>query len=263
MRPSLRSIRADLHVHTALSPCGSDEMTPPAIVAAALAKGLDMIAVCDHNTAGNVGATQQAAQVAGGRLAVLAGMEITSVEEVHVLGLFPDLAAAEEVAAKIRAHLPAADPDYYAFFGEQPVLAADGHATGVETACLALATPLDLTESVELVHSVGGLAIAAHVDRKSFSVFSQLGFFPQDAGFDGVEVSRHVRSDSPLLEEFAGLGLPMTSSSDSHFLEEIGTAATELWVKDATFSELALALAGSEGRNVQGTTAEGGSGAHA
>jgi len=259
MRPSLRSIRADLHVHTALSPCGSDEMTPPAIVAAALAKGLDMIAVCDHNTASNVGATQEAARAAGGRLAVLAGMEITSVEEVHVLGLFPDLAAAEEVAAKIRAHLPAADPDYYAFFGEQPVLAADGRPTGAETACLALATPLDLTESVALVHSVGGLAIAAHVDRKSFSVFSQLGFFPRDAGFDGVEVSSHLRPDSPRLEEFKNLGLPMTSSSDSHFLEEIGTAATELWVQDATFFELALALAGSEGRRIDGGGTAGGS----
>ena len=249
-RTSIRVIRADLHIHTALSPCGADEMTPPAIAATALAKGLDMIAVSDHNTAGNVGATQEAARAAGGRLEVLAGMEITSIEEVHVLGLFPDLEAAEEVAARIRAYLPTADAGYYEFFGEQPVLAADGRLVGSETACLALATPLDLTESVELVHSVGGLAIAAHVDRKSFSVFSQLGFFPEDAGFDGVELSRHLRPGFPRVEEFEALGLPITSSSDSHFPEEIGTAATELRVEEPTFAELALAFAGTEGRAV-------------
>jgi hypothetical protein len=113
-----------------------------------------------------------------------------------------------------------------------------------------LATPFDLTESVELVHSVGGLAIAAHVDRKSFSVFSQLGFFPKDAGFDGVEVSRHLRPGLPRVEEFEALGLPIVSSSDSHFPEEIGTAATGLLVEEPTFAELALAFAGAEGRAV-------------
>jgi PHP family Zn ribbon phosphoesterase len=129
-------------------------------------------------------------------------------------------------------------------------LAADGRLVGSETACLALATPLDLTESVELVHSVGGLAIAAHVDRKSFSVFSQLGFFPKDARFDGVELSRHLRPGFPRVEELEALGLPITSSSDSHFPEEIGTVATELLVEEPTFAELALAFAGADGRAV-------------
>ena len=221
-------IRADLHIHTALSPCASDEMTPPAIVAAALARGLDMIAVSDHNTAGNVGAVQEAAEAAGGSLTVLAGMEITCVEEVHVLGLFPDLAAAESVAARIRASAPGRRRRLLRVLRRAAAAGRRRPSGGRRDRRLATATPLDLTETVELIHSVGGLAIAAHVDRKSFSVFSQLGFFPEDAGFDGVEVSRHLRPDSPRLEEFAALGLPVTSSSDSHFLEEIGTAATEL-----------------------------------
>ena len=87
MADRLRHATADLHIHTALSPCGSDEMTPRAIVEAALARGLDMIAICDHNSARNVAAVQEAGC---GRLAVLAGIEITSAEEVHVLGLFPE-----------------------------------------------------------------------------------------------------------------------------------------------------------------------------
>jgi 3',5'-nucleoside bisphosphate phosphatase len=245
----LRRFRADLHIHTALSPCGSEEMTPAAIVAAAAAKGLDMIAVCDHNTAGNVRAVQQAGEAAGGGLAVIAGMELTSAEEVHVVGLFPDAAAAERVAGRVRSLLPPADAGYYSFFGEQPMLSADGCQVGSETVALALATPLDLTEAVELIHSQGGLAVAAHVDRKSFSVFSQLGFFPSDAGFDGLEASRWLSPDSPRLSDFTALGLPLIASSDSHYLEEIGAAFTELYLAEPTFAELALALAGTDGRS--------------
>jgi predicted metal-dependent phosphoesterase TrpH len=261
MGTDLTSIRADLHVHTALSPCASEEMTPPVIVATAKTRGLGMIAVSDHNTVGNVGATQEAALAAGGSLVVLAGMEITSAEEVHVLGLFPDLSTAEGVAARIRAYLPTADADYYAFFGEQTVLGADGFAIATETASLALATPLNLNQTVALVHSAGGLAIAAHVDRKSFGVLSQLGFFPSDAGFDGIEVSRHTRLDSSRLSELAGLGLPLSSASDSHFPDEIGTAATDFLLQEATFTELVLAFTGAEGRTL--SIAEEGSAIHA
>jgi predicted metal-dependent phosphoesterase TrpH len=243
---SMRLIRADLHIHTALSPCGADEMTPAAIVATALARGLEMIAVCDHNAAGNVRAVQEAGHAAG--LAVLAGMELTSVEEVHVVGLFEGAADAERVAAQVRGLLPEADPGYYSFFGEQTVLAADGCQTGSETAALAWATPLELSDAVDLIHRGGGLAVAAHIDRKAFSVFSQLGFVPADAGFDALEISRWLPADSPRLEEFAKLGLPLVGSSDAHFLEEIGQGFTELTVEAPTFAELALAFKGAGGR---------------
>ena len=254
----LRRFCADLHIHTALSPCGSDEMTPAAIVAAALARGLDMIAVCDHNTAGNVRAVQRAGEAAGGGLAVIAGMELTSAEEVHVVGLFPDAAAAERVAAQVRSLLPQADADYYSFFGEQPLLASDGCQVGAETAALVLATSLDLTEAVDLIHREGGVAVAAHVDRTSFGVFSQLGFFPADAGFDGLEVSRWLPADSPRLADFAALGLPLVCSSDSHYLEEIGAGCTEFRLAEPSFAELVLALAGARGRGVAGTRSAAG-----
>ena len=180
---------ADLHVHTALSPCADDEMTPPAIVAAALAEGLAMIAICDHNSARNVAAVQEAA---GGGLAVLAGMEITTAEECHVVGLFPDASAAEAAGAEVGATLGPIDDGYETFFGEQHVLDADGAETARETIALATATPLDVDAVVDLVHRHGGLAVAAHIDRQSFGVIGQLGFFPAEAGFDAVEVSRHV-----------------------------------------------------------------------
>jgi 3',5'-nucleoside bisphosphate phosphatase len=137
------------------------------------------------------------------------------------------------------------------------LLGADGCVVGSETAALALATPLSLAQTVSLVHGARGLAVAAHIDRRSFSVLSQLGFFPADAAFDALELSAHVRADSPALEQAAALALPVTSSSDSHFLEDVGTASTELLLVEPTFAELALAFAGADGRSAHRAIPEG------
>ena len=243
----MRTLRADLHVHTALSPCGGDEMSPPAIVDAALAAGLDMIAVCDHNAAGNTGAVCRAA---GARLGVIAGMEITTVEEAHVVGLFPTPAAAANAADEVRALLPEVDDDYTRFFGEQFLMSARGIVRGAETHALALATPLRLEEVVALVKRYGGLAVAAHVDRPTFGVIAQLGFFPFEAGFDAVELSRYAPPGSPAAAACADYRLPIVRSSDSHYLEDVGCVASALTVEAPTFAELALALKGREGRTV-------------
>ena len=238
---------ADLHIHTALSPCADNEMTPSAIVAKAIAEGLALIAICDHNSARNAAAVQEAA---GDGLAVLAGMEITSAEECHVVGLFPAAAAAEAAGAELAGSLPATDDGYAAFFGEQLVLAADGTPAGEETAALAMATPLTIGEVVELVHRHGGLAVAAHIDRRSFGVIGQLGLFPDEAGFDAVELSRHVTPGSEAEDAFREHGLPILHSSDSHYPDDIGAVRTTLHVMAPSFSELALALRGADGRSV-------------
>jgi 3',5'-nucleoside bisphosphate phosphatase len=242
---ALQQYFADLHVHTALSPCGSDEMTPPAIVAAALQAGLAMVAVCDHNSARNAAAVQDAA---GERLAVLAGMEVTSVEEAHVLGLFPTVADAETAGAHLRSLLPEVDDDYTIFWGEQHLMDADGQVVGAETRALGLATTLTVDAVVKLIHSYGGLAIASHIDRPSFGVISQLGFFPAQAGFDAVELSSHVKPAS--VPGFAAIGLPVTGASDAHYLADIGCARTVLVASEPTFEELALALRGAKDRCV-------------
>jgi hypothetical protein len=243
----VKTLRADLHVHTALSPCGDDEMSPPAIVDAALAAGLDMIAVCDHNAAGNARAVTEAA---GSRLAVIAGMEITTVEEVHVVGLFPTVAAAANAADEVRRTLPTADGDYTRFFGEQYLMSADGTVYGHDAHALALATALRLDEAVSLIKRFGGLVVAAHVDRPTFGVVSQLGFFPFEAGFDAVELSRHAPAGSPAATACAEYRLPVVRSSDSHYLEDVGCVATALTLEAPTFAELVLAVAHRQGRIV-------------
>ncbi len=259
----MKRFLADLHIHTALSPCAADEMTPPAIVEQARRCGLAMIAVCDHNAAGNTASCcESAARGAGPALTVLAGIEITTAEEVHVLGLFASPTAAGAAAEAVRATLPEADDAYYARFGEQAVLDGDGRVVGREPRMLAGATTFALPAAVQLVHQYGGLAIAAHVNRPSFSVFSQLGVFPTDAGFDALEVfapcgpadaDDRLRTRGPAREALAACGrygLPLLSSSDSHYLSDIGSARSVLRLMAPTFEELAAALRGEGGRGV-------------
>ena len=208
---------ADLHVHTSRSPCASADMTPAAVVAEAARRGLEMIAVCDHNTAAAVRDVMRAG--ADGGPVVIAGMEITTREEAHVLGLFPSAEAAEAAASEL----------------------------DVDASLLSAATPCSLSETVDLVHRHDGLAVAAHVDRPSFSVPSQLGFIPANVPFDALEISA-AGAARGRAAAFECLGLPLVSSSDAHFLEDIGTGGTLLDVEAPGFAELVRALGRHEGR---------------
>jgi 3',5'-nucleoside bisphosphate phosphatase len=232
-------VAADLHVHTCLSSCAERAMRPRAIVEAAVARGLGMIGVCDHNSAGNV---RSVAAAAGDRLCVIAGMEIATSEEAHVVGLFPTVAAAEGAAREVAASLPRCRvPE------EQELVDADGATLGLEPLLLSVASAFSLEGTVDLVHRHGGLAIAAHVDRRSFSVPSQLGFIPPDALFEALEVSAHGARVGRAAA-FEGLGFTLTTGSDAHTPGLVGDGFVVLDVEAPCFRELALALAGADGR---------------
>ena len=158
-------LAADLHIHTSFSPCASRAMSPAAIVAEAVEKGIEVIAVCDHNCLDGVRPVMEMAAATANGPFVIPGIEITTAEEVHVLGYFTSPAEAQAVSDTAFADLP------------QPRALA--------------ASPLTLGEIVDLIHAHGGLAVAAHVDRPHFSVISQLGFLPPDVAFDGLEISGH------------------------------------------------------------------------
>ena len=196
-----------------------------------------MIAICDHNSAGNVRATQEAA---GDALTVLAGMEVTTAEEVHVLGLFPDADSAAAAAQEVLATLP----DRPARPGgdeRQWLMDAEGRVIGEEEKMLSAASKFPLEQAVGLIKRHGGMAVASHVDRPSFSVISQLGLFPAEAGFDAIEV--FCAAGKPEAEaKWASLGLPIFHSSDSHYLAEIASRTTSLDLRGASFTELRAAI---------------------
>jgi len=210
---------ADLHIHTEHSPCASPDMTAALIVAEAVRKGIEVIAVCDHNTVAGVRAVLEAAVAAGPY--VVPGIEITTAEEVHVLGYFGGLADACSAARAVVAGV------------------AEPHALG--------ASRLTLGQTVDLIHRFGGLAVAAHVDRPHFSVSSQLGFLPPDIPFDGLEISAAGVS-AGRARDFAATGITLVSSSDSHAPDGMGTGITALEMEGPSFSELRLALGGQKGR---------------
>lgn len=245
----LVEIRADLHIHTCLSPCADTwRMTPGSIVQAARSMGLELIAVCDHNSMRNVAAVQKKAARVG--LAVLPGMEITSAEEVHLLGFFPDLDRAMAFQELVDKKLPGENiPE---IFGYQVLMDEQDEILGSEDRFLAGATTLKLEELVQAIHGQGGLAIASHVDRGGFGILGQLGFIPEGLALDGLEISwamtrPEARGRFPQIR-----GLPLLRSSDAHTPEEVGRAWSRLKVEEASFEELRLALKGQGGRLVVG-----------
>lgn len=247
----MRPMAADLHVHSALSPCADDDMTPYNIVVQAIAAELDLIAICDHNSADNVTAIQEAARdFADDLFGVIAGIEITTAEEAHILGLFPHAELAGDVAQKVTESLPPIIPGMRNY-GRQCVMNAQGELVRENGCMLAWASTLTVSQTVALIHQHQGLAIAAHVDRPSFSVISQLGFLPEDVVFDAIEISvAGTKNDRG--KAYSTLGFPILTNSDAHFLENIGAARTSFQIKSPDFFEVARALTQTAGRRISG-----------
>jgi len=241
-----KRFRADLHIHTCLSPCGNLSMVPGVIVEEALRRGLDAIGICDHNAAENVPAVRKAAEKK--RIAVLGGMEITSQEEVHVLALFDDDEKLFELQEKVYENLPGLNDEEA--FGEQVVVNENDEVTGLNTRLLIGATNLPLDRIVETIRSLSGLAIASHVDRESFGIIGQLGFVPEGLPLDALELSGETRPHEAraLLPQVSGF--PLVTFSDAHYPEDIGKRSTSFRVAELEIEEIREALLGREGRGV-------------
>ncbi len=240
----MRELRADLHLHTCLSPCGGLEMVPTAIVKQAKTVGLDMVAVCDHNSVANVAAVASVGERE--QLCVIPGIEIASREEVHILGLFGpelDLVGLQRLVDENLEGVNEEDA-----FGLQVVVDERDEPTDVETKLLIGATALTLEEVVATIHAFGGLAIAAHIDREGFGLIGQLGFIPRGLPLDALEVSPRA-SQSEWDGRWQG-EFPVITSSDAHHLEEIGRVSTRFQAEEASFDEIRKALKGQDGRKV-------------
>lgn len=236
---------ADLHIHTCLSPCAELSMTPREIVEKAASLGINIIAVCDHNSAENVAVTRELGRAKG--ITVFPGIEICSSEEVHLLGLFGELGEVLAMQEDVYEHLQPGENDEDAF-GMQVVVNEADEVLGFNKRLLIGATGLSVNAVVERIHRLGGLAIASHIDREGFGIIGQLGFIPRELEFDALEISRGIQPEEAK-ERFAGyLHFPWISSSDAHLVDDIGKRTTRLLMRHSTFGEFRLALRGVEDR---------------
>jgi PHP family Zn ribbon phosphoesterase len=220
-------------------------MSPRRIVAEASRKGIDVIGITDHNSAENVAAVSQ---VAGKRLAVLAGLEVTSMEEVHILALYDDLDAALDLQQLVYENLPGTNDEDT--FGIQPIVNAEDEVEGFSERLLIGATTLPLEEITRKVNGSGGLAFAAHVDREAFGIISQLGFVPPASQLDGLEVSKALTREEGVSEYSDGGRYPIIRSSDAHWPEDIGAATTTFVLESPECAEIRMGLRNQAGRRV-------------
>lgn len=242
----MKKFKADLHIHSCLSPCSDWDMSPKKIVEKSLERELDLIAICDHNTAENAEATSREGSRKG--ITVLPGMEICSREEVHLVTLFKKIEDALNMQEFIYANLPGENqPDV---FGHQVIADEHDQVIGENDHLLIGATQLSLHDIVDKAHHLDALCISSHVDRPSYSLIGQLGFIPPDLHLDAVEVSFRVPLDKALTEVPGIKDYPCVTASDAHFLADIGKVWTEFVLAAPTLEEIRMALAGTEGRRI-------------
>ena len=209
----------DLHIHSALSPCADDDMTPNDIVSMAILNGLDIIAVTDHNSFANAGAVIKAAS--GKKLIVLPGAEIETSEEVHVICIFSSLDNALSFEEEISPYFSLI-PNRPDIFGKQLLYDENDRVTGEMDRMLLAPVSLSFDELLYITKEHGGAFIPAHIDRDSYSVLSNLGFLPPHLDLPVVEVSFYGLNNGFVSANSNSFPRSrMIFSSDAHHLWDI------------------------------------------
>lgn len=243
----MKTFRADLHVHTVLSPCADVEMIPPLIVQKALEKKIDLIAITDHNASANVGAVQKAAEGTG--LTVLSGMEVQTREDIHLLTFFESIEILEKWQAEVDESLPSA-PNKVEYFGEQFVVDETGDFIRSEPRLLLTSTGFSIDDIFERVTSLGGMVVPAHVERTSYGLFPSLGLISAEWHVPALEISRHTSSEKVAVRFPAMRKYPLIQNGDAHRLEEfLGT--TIFTINSPTLLEIQMAFNNTDGRSVR------------
>jgi 3',5'-nucleoside bisphosphate phosphatase len=242
----MNTFRADLHVHTVLSPCAEVEMIPPLIVQAALERQIDLIAITDHNASANVEAVQKAANGTG--LTVLPGMEVQSREDVHLLTLFDRLDILHTWQQEVDQALPDL-PNNPDFFGEQFIVDETGEFIRKEPRLLLTSTRFTIDEIFTRVRALGGIVIPAHVERASYGLFPSLGLISENWQVCALEISRHSTLEKVAARFPAVRRYPLIQSGDVHRLDEfLGT--TLFTLASGTLWEIRMAFHHIDGRSV-------------
>lgn len=246
----MNNYRADIHIHSVLSPCGDLEMSPGNILKEAARKGLDIIAITDHNHTGHVKLCRELGEKHG--IWVVYGAEVTSKEEVHCLTFFDTDAQRLKFQQFIENSLPRIKNDT-SLFGHQVLVDEDENIIEEIEYSLYPGIDKEINEIEKFTHEIGGLFVPAHVDRKMNGIFSQLGFLPEDLNVDAVEIFRNTDRDDFKTENPKLLGYQLIKNSDAHFIEDIGRCTSQFLMEARTFEEFRMALRGENGRGVMQT----------
>ncbi|MDD3429456.1 MAG: hypothetical protein PHG02_05575 [Oscillospiraceae bacterium] len=205
----------DLHIHSALSPCAENDMTPATIAGLCKLNGADVIALADHNSALNLPAAKAACEAYG--LQLLPAIEVNTAEEIHVLCYFKTVEQALKMGEILYDHLPIYGYDE-AIWGRQLVMDADDKETQCVEKLLTGAVDLDIYDIVKLCQSFGGIAVPAHADKDSYSLLSVLGFQPPDLHFDVIELAHPEKYEAYCKAGLLQPGMEVIHSSDAHSL---------------------------------------------
>jgi predicted metal-dependent phosphoesterase TrpH len=231
----MKSFTYDLHVHSCLSPCADNDNTPNNIAGMAVISGIDILALTDHNTSMNCPAFFKAAERYG--IIPIAGMELTTSEDVHAVCLFRTLEAAMsfgELVDSRRFHIKN-DPS---IFGKQLIVNENDEVCGEEEFLLINAVDMSLDEAYKEVLSRGGVCYPAHIDRSSNGIISMLGDFPPEPEFTAFELNDASSLES-CLEKHAVLRERMpahVASSDAHYLTDISEEGFAIEIADEPYS---------------------------
>lgn len=242
----------DLHIHSCLSPCGSDEAAPGDIAGFCKLAGLDVAALADHNSCRNCPAFLEAAADYG--LLAIPAMELTTAEEAHILCLLPGLEAAAQLEDFVSPRLPPGN-NIPEVFGHQLVCDAEGRILSRERRLLTGAADIGVYRVAELISSLGGVAIPAHIDRSSYSVLSNLGFLTPEMHFPLVELSTSADIPALLRRNPELAGLPYLVNSDAHALFDIPNGRFTLEAEERSVPAVLDALRRAAGLPRLGETA--------
>jgi len=239
--------RADLHIHTVLSPCGDLEMSPGNIVSQAALNGLNIIGVTDHNTTRHCRLTAQLAEEKG--IFVMYGAEVTTKEEVHCLAFFENTDALNRFQEFLDRNLPDIQNDP-SIFGEQVQVDENENIVYEEKKLLINAISRSIEETEAFIHWLGGIFIPAHIDKMKNSIYSQLGFLPPDLNADALEFSKAADIGKFVKEHNELSGFTLIQNSDAHLPEDIGSAFTVFYINEPSFAEIKMALKGEKERKI-------------
>lgn len=222
----------DLHIHSCLSPCADDDMTPANIAGMASLNGLQLVALTDHNSCGNCAAFLQACRAYG--IVGVPGMEVTTAEEIHLVCLFPSLEDATSFDEEIKkTRMPIKNRPQ--IFGNQLYMDAEDTVLGTEDILLIPAGTLSLEQAYDLAISHNGAAYPAHIDRESNGILAILGALPESPVFSAIEL-RDRENCGSYTEKYGLQGKKLVCSSDAHHLWDIQEAGASLELDDEPYS---------------------------